>query len=75
MHAYIAVDCGSLTAPVNGKVVTSSGTTFMNLAAYSCNTGYNLVGVGTRMCIADGNWSPVAPVCQSELKVKISDKS
>ncbi len=44
----------------------------MNLAAYSCNTGYNLVGVGTRMCIADGYWSPVAPVCQSELKVKLA---
>ena len=73
-HLPTAVDCGSLLAPSNGAVDTSSGTTFMMTATYTCNTGYVRVGSESRTCVAsgtsgattlsDGVWSPAAPVCE-----------
>ena len=59
-----AVDCGSLTAPANGSVNHTAGTTFKQTATYSCNTGYSLVGDSNRTCQAIGNWSGSAPTCQ-----------
>ena len=58
----IGVDCGSLTSPVNGRIVISS-TTFESTASYLCNSGYNLVGVNSRTCQSNGQWSGVAPTC------------
>ncbi len=57
------VDCGGPLTIDNGAVDTSSGTTFMMTATYTCNTGYTLIGDTTRTCAADGEWSPIAPVC------------
>ena len=62
-----AVDCGTLTNPANGQVNQTAGTTFGRTATYSCNTGYNLVGVSTRTCQATGSWSGSAPTCQGML--------
>ena len=42
IYMYVAIDCGPLTDPTNGRVDTSSGTTFMSAVVYSCSTGYNL---------------------------------
>ncbi len=63
-----AVDCGPLTdASSNGAVDTSSGTTFMMSATYTCNTGYNRTGApSNRTCQASGNWSLTAPTCDRE---------
>ena len=61
----IAVNCGSLSNPSNGRVSHTAGTTYQQTATYSCNTGYNLVGSSTRMCQATGVWSGSAPTCQS----------
>ena len=61
------VDCGSLTAPANGQVDLTSGTTFNQTATYSCNTGYNLVGDSTRTCQATVEWSGSVPTCQGML--------
>ena len=73
-HLPTAVDCGSLMAPSNGAVDTTSGTTFMMTATYTCVTGYNIVGSEISTCGAsgtsgattpsDGVWSPAAPVCE-----------
>ncbi len=65
LHTYVllAVDCGSLNNTANGLVSTSSGTTFMMTANYTCNTGYNIVGSESRTCEASGVWSGEAPVC------------
>ncbi len=60
---FTAVDCGNLTVPMNGMVDTSSGTTFMNTATYTCNDGYRLIGDHTRMCQANATWSGTAPIC------------
>ena len=62
------VDCRSLTAPANGQVDLTSGTTFNQTATYSCNTGYNLVGDSTRTCEATGQWSGSAPTCRGVLQ-------
>ena len=64
-HAYTVVDCGAPTDPDNGRVSTTT-TTFSNIAVYTCNTGYNLVGVNVRVCFEDETWTEGEPTCQSE---------
>ncbi len=68
-HNYVllAVDCGSLNNTANGLVSTSSGTTFMMAATYTCNTAYNIVGSESRTCGASGVWSGEAPVCNCKI--------
>ncbi len=62
-----AVDCGPLTI-TNGAVDTSSGTTFMMTATYTCNTGYILTGGSmTRTCPANMMWSGSEPTCDGEI--------
>ena len=58
------MDCGNLTDPDNGQVDHTPGTTIGRNAAYSCNTGYNLVGDSIRTCQATGEWNGSAPTCQ-----------
>ena len=62
------VDCGTLTNQANGQVSYTAGTTLGQTATYSCNTGYNLVGDGTRTCQATGNWSGSEPTCEHMLQ-------
>ena len=62
-----AVDCGTLTNPVNGQVTHTGRTRFGQTATYSCDTGYILVGDNNRTCQAAGNWSGSEPICQSML--------
>ncbi len=63
-YYLLAVDCGSLDAPSNGAMDTTSGTTFMMTATYACNTGYTLSSnTDSRMCLASAMWSGEAPVC------------
>ena len=58
----IAVDCGLLPAPGNGDVV-HTGTTFNEMAEFSCNTGYELSHSSSRRCMADATWSGSSPTC------------
>ena len=66
MHCTV-VDCGrgALTDPDNGQVSVTT-TNYTSTADYTCNTGYNLVGVDQRNCTAAGTWSGGGPICQSE---------
>ncbi len=59
------VDCGPLMAPTNGAVGVAS-TTFGSIAMYSCDDGFELVGVDTRECQATGVWSGAPPSCVSD---------
>ena len=61
----IAVDCGSLIDPPNGQVDHTAGTSLGQVAIYSCNIYYILVGDSTRTCQATGGWSGSEPTCQS----------
>ena len=61
------VDCGSLYNPEKGHVNTSSGTTYNEVAFYTCVEGYVLVGEPERYCDPDGMWTPSAPSCVRKL--------
>ena len=58
---YSVVDCGPLTAPANGHVNTSNGTTFGSVATLSCRTGYTLNPRELQMvtCGVDGAWPTI----------------
>ena len=63
----VGVSCGQPDAPTNGRVDTSAGTSFGDVARYSCDTGYTLNGPAQRTCQADGQWSGSVPTCESEI--------
>ena len=44
----------------------SSGTTFGSTVTYTCRPGYKRVGDRTITCLANGQWSASAPVCNRE---------
>ena len=56
------VDCGNVTDPDKGNV-TYVATTYNETANYLCDTGYNIFGISTRTCQANGNWTDDAPSC------------
>ncbi|XP_064388185.1 CUB and sushi domain-containing protein 2-like [Halichondria panicea] len=51
-------DCGPLSPPTNGSVVTPSGTSTGNLGSYSCDNGLVLNGFSIRFCDNSGLWTP-----------------
>lgn len=57
-----AVDCGTLSSPANGDVDFGQ-TTLRSVATYSCNAGYDLVGVESVTCQTNGMWSAGIPEC------------
>ena len=56
------VDCGTLSAPANGRVSDHS-TTFNSTATYSCNDGYIVTGYAMRTCLESCVWSGSEPTC------------
>ena len=62
-------DCGFLTNPADGLVNHTAGTTLGQTATYSCNTGYNLVGVNNRTCQVTEVWSGSVPTCQGRMDI------
>ena len=60
---FPAVDCGPLTNPDNGHVISPDETTFNNVAHYSCNVGFILRGMPNSTCDANEIWTPDAPTC------------
>ena len=67
MSFPVEVSCGQPEAPSNGRVNTSAGTSFGDVARYSCDTGYTLNGPAERTCQADGQWNGSVPTCESEI--------
>lgn len=66
----VAVDCGDLKDPVNGKVdFTTTG--FGAIARYRCSKGFRIVGDNSRTCKSDGTWSGSAPICQRKKTMMI----
>lgn len=53
----------ALTPPPNGSVDRTTGATG-DVATYTCDGGYTLVGGATRMCQATGAWSGSPPTCR-----------
>ena len=65
------VNCGTLLEPEFGTITFSSGTIEGSVATYSCQAGYNIVGVSERTCQSDGTWSDQEPVCESKYQVSV----
>ena len=42
----------------------TNGTIFQSMASYSCDNGYNLVGVQRRTCESNAMWSGAEPECK-----------
>ena len=62
--SYIAaVNCGALPPVRHGRRVTN-GTMFQSVANYTCDNGYNLVGVQSRTCESSAIWSGNEPMCE-----------
>ena len=63
--------CNKISCPTPKKldngIVVSTSLTFNSTARYSCNTGYELVGVRSRNCLASKTWSGGLPQCKGEL--------
>ncbi|XP_053391178.1 CUB and sushi domain-containing protein 3-like [Mercenaria mercenaria] len=59
----VIIDCGAPTDLENGNVSTLEGTIYQKWATYSCNSGYNLTGSGSRQCQLDKTWSGSQPFC------------
>lgn len=54
-----------MESPQQGSV-TFQTTTIGSTATYSCIQGYTLLGVVTRTCETNGEWSGSAPVCTAK---------
>lgn len=69
-HLFLAIDCGSLSAPMNGS---SSGdtTVFPNSIHFNCDPGFILNGSAIRMCQTNGTWSGFETLCSGRFETKI----
>ena len=71
---HIGGVCGEPDALHNGRVGTSAGTSFGDVARYSCDTGYTLNGTAERTCQANREWSGSVPTCESETQGACNDQ-
>ena len=53
-------------APANGQR-SGSGSTVGSTVTYTCNPGYTLQEDGRLTCMANGQWSERAPICDRKL--------
>ena len=70
---FLHKDCPSLTNITNGMVETLHGLSTGQIATYTCNPGYDIIGDLTRTCQENGSWSGSEPFCQ--IKGNVSDIS
>ena len=62
---FIIAYCGDPGTPVNGRRLIS-GYTERHTVNYTCDVGFELSGVATRMCLPNGTWSANLPTCLSK---------
>jgi len=63
----LIANCLLLANPVNGMINCSLGDdgvpSYKDTCSFTCNTGYELTGSGTRTCQSDGSWSSDETMC------------
>ena len=70
------VDCGTPpAAPVNGNQPVYSSTIFGSIVIYTYQAGYRREGNRTITCLANGQWSASAVVCNRELLLVVGSTS
>ncbi|KAK3732756.1 hypothetical protein QZH41_008636 [Actinostola sp. cb2023] len=61
---FSAVTCPRLSTPRSAKRFPTKDVLGLgSVVRFVCNDGFRLVGSGMRTCMADGQWSGVAPSC------------
>ncbi|XP_060605833.1 adhesion G protein-coupled receptor L3-like [Ruditapes philippinarum] len=60
----VPIDCGGNFALNNGNVYSGDGTTFGAAIVFICNTGYELIGPRSAVCMANGLWSSLNSICR-----------
>ncbi|XP_078578130.1 uncharacterized protein LOC144863042 [Branchiostoma floridae x Branchiostoma japonicum] len=56
--------CPPLTTPTNGALsLPGPAYSYPNQVTVTCNWGYQLSGISSVTCLADGTWSNVVPTC------------
>ena len=68
-NAFADIQCDNLSTPANGEITScSSGREGVGYEGdtcnFTCNTGYELTGSGTRTCQSNGSWSGSDDVCR-----------
>lgn len=63
MAVLYITDCGRLTRPQNGFVSTPNGTTYGQVASFTCQTGYRVNGGDSLQCTQSGTWNGTVPTC------------
>ena len=70
LMCFLLVTCPSLTSPTKGMIsCLLGGDNIPNPeenCTFTCNTGYELMGTGTRYCQNDGSWSGSESTCIGE---------
>ena len=65
--SFAVANCGDLQPPANGGISFSAGTIFGSVAIFTCNTGYDIIGMESRFCLVDELWNGTTPSCQRML--------
>ncbi|XP_060568616.1 uncharacterized protein LOC132727214, partial [Ruditapes philippinarum] len=60
----VPIDCGGNFALNNGNVYSGDGTSFGAAIVFICNTGYELIGPRSAVCMANGLWSSLNSICR-----------
>ena len=61
----LPIECPSVDEIENGRVDVTQGYLYGNVIMYTCNSGFELIGVNERFCSLDGTWSDSAPYCRA----------
>lgn len=59
---FVAMDCGSLSVPMNGSS-SGNSTVFPNSVHFQCDPGFLLNGSAIRTCQANGTWGGLESLC------------
>ena len=65
----LVIMCPGLVDPANGRM-TVTGNLPGDTATYTCDPGYNLVGIQNLTCGDNGLWSGSPPFCQGAVGMK-----
>lgn len=69
---FSVVDCGKVPTMLYGSANYINGSTYLgSRLSYSCVRNYRLVGVQSRVCQENGQWSDGSPRCEGEFEPKV----
>ena len=62
---FLGVTCFSLNSIENGRLDLSDEFFVGSMATYSCDEGYEIVGILTQTCQTSRQWTSSQPYCRS----------